>query len=71
MKNLKSYGGRLVEKKGYFCQLKIARELKDIGIPFRLRIVGDGPLLGELLIERNRLELIGMLNFWDLKIKAQ
>ncbi len=59
--------GRLVEKKGYFCQLKIARELKDIGIPFRLRIVGDGPLLGELLIERNRLELIGNVEFLGSK----
>lgn len=36
--------GRLVEKKGHFHQLAACRELRRRGRPFRLRIIGDGPL---------------------------
>lgn len=55
--------GRLVEKKGYFCQLDIVNRLDELGIPFRLRIVGDGPLKKELLAEASRLGLIGKVEF--------
>ena len=50
--------GRLVEKKGYFHQLQIAASLLERSIPFRLRIVGSGPLKKFLLKEINRLGLI-------------
>ncbi len=36
--------GRLVEKKGHSHQLAACRELCRRGRPFRLRIIGDGPL---------------------------
>lgn len=49
--------GRLVEKKGYFHQLNIVQRMKSKGIPFRLRIVGSGPLLKELEKEKTRLGL--------------
>ena len=40
--------GRLVEKKGYLQQLELACLLEAEGLPFRLRIIGSGPL-GRLL----------------------
>ena len=55
--------GRLVEKKGYFNQLIIARQLNEVGIPFRLRIVGAGPLMNELIMERDRLGLVQRVEF--------
>lgn len=55
--------GRLVEKKGYFNQLIIARQLNELGIPFRLRIVGAGPLMNELIMERDRLGLVQRVEF--------
>ena len=55
--------GRLVEKKGYFNQLIIASRLNDMGIPFRLRIVGSGPLKKELYLERARLGLRERVEF--------
>lgn len=50
--------GRLVEKKGYEHQLNIYRTLKEQGIPFRARIVGEGPLRHKLqkLIKKYELE---------------
>ena len=51
---------RLVEKKGIDRQLRIYAALKGAGVPFRARIVGDGPL-------RPRLEkLAGHLGVADL-----
>ena len=55
--------GRLVEKKGYLNQLIIASQLNDLGIPFRLRIVGSGPLRKELYMERDRLGLTERVEF--------
>jgi glycosyltransferase involved in cell wall biosynthesis len=55
--------GRLVEKKGYNYQLEIAKQLKDQSIPFRLRIVGDGPLKKELFKEMNRMNLSHCVEF--------
>jgi colanic acid/amylovoran biosynthesis glycosyltransferase len=40
--------GRLVPKKGHDHQLAAAALLKSWGVPFTLRIVGDGPLRNEL-----------------------
>ncbi|MDO8538954.1 MAG: glycosyltransferase family 4 protein [Opitutaceae bacterium] len=39
---------RLVEKKGLDHQLRIYAALRDAGLPFHARIIGDGPLRGEL-----------------------
>ena len=55
--------GRLVEKKGYYNQLQIAANLRSRDLPFRLRIVGTGPLEKSLLKERNRLNLEGFVEF--------
>ena len=55
--------GRLVEKKGYNYQLEIAKQLKDQSVPFRLRIVGDGPLKKELFKEMNRMNLSHCVEF--------
>ena len=43
-------------------QLSIAKKLKKLSIPFRLKIVG-GPLLEEMKRERNRLGLIEQVKF--------
>lgn len=40
--------GRLVEKKGHLHQIAACQELRRRGQPFRLRIVGDGPLRPDL-----------------------
>jgi glycosyltransferase involved in cell wall biosynthesis len=49
--------GRLVEKKGFPDLLLACRRLKSAGVPFRLRIYGDGPLRAELTELRDRLDL--------------
>lgn len=55
--------GRLVEKKGYHHQLEIANQMKNESVPFRLRIVGGGPMKKELIKERNRLGLSDYVEF--------
>ena len=55
--------GRLVEKKGYFHMLKIAALLKRSSVPFVLEVIGNGPLLMDLNIERDRLGLSKMVFF--------
>ena len=40
--------GRLVEKKGFSVLIDACALLRDRGVPFDCRIVGDGPLLGAL-----------------------
>jgi len=55
--------GRLVGKKGYFHTLRIAQLLKTKGVPFHLLIIGGGPLLPNLLAERNRLKLQNEVSF--------
>jgi glycosyltransferase involved in cell wall biosynthesis len=53
--------GRLVEKKGFPDLLRACSELKNAApatsAPFRLRIVGDGPMRAELTALRDRLGL--------------
>ena len=49
--------GRLIEKKGYFAQIEIYRALRDAGMTFEARIVGDGPLLGDINKAIARLDL--------------
>ena len=49
--------GRLVEKKGYFLMLQILSQLKFVNIPFRMEILGGGPLRNDLLAEIDRLGL--------------
>ena len=63
--------GRLVEKKGYYHQLQIAAHLRGKNIPFRLRIVGTGPLEKSLLKERNRLGLDGFVEFTGSKTEKE
>lgn len=48
---------RLVEKKGFPYQLEIYRALRDAGVAFRARIVGDGPL--KMWIQQ-RVETLGL-----------
>lgn len=63
--------GRLVEKKGYFYQLRIAKELMKKKIPFRLRIVGGGPLMKFLTKECNRLGLAEHVQFLGSRSQAE
>ncbi|MDR2844565.1 MAG: glycosyltransferase [Puniceicoccales bacterium] len=51
--------GRLVPKKGFFHQLEIYRALRNAGVPFEARIVGDGELLEELRLRIHTLGLDG------------
>lgn len=59
--------GRLIEKKGYFDLIEAARLLVARGVDFRLSIVGDGPLRGEIerRIEthglKDRVKLLGIM----------
>jgi len=48
---------RLVEKKGLLLQLAIYKELQLAGLPFRAKIVGEGPMKRRLLMEILRLGL--------------
>ena len=63
--------GRLVEKKGYLYLLEIAVNLLSKRIPFRLRIVGSGPLGKSLLKERNRLGLESIVEFTGSKTEEE
>ena len=49
--------GRLVEKKGFDDLLRALAEVKARGVPFRVRVCGDGPLRAELLRLRDDLGL--------------
>lgn len=49
--------GRLIEKKGYDDLISACALLRDRGIKFRCRIVGEGPLEAELLSQITRLNL--------------
>ena len=63
--------GRLVEKKGYFHQLKLAAGLKEKGVSFRLKIIGGGPLSGRLEKERDRMGLKGKVIFCGSRNEEQ
>ena len=52
-----------MKKKGYIYQLKIVKELLDRGVPYQLKIIGDGPLKKELKLECNRLGLQKNVHF--------
>ena len=54
---------RLVEKKGLRHQLKIYAALKQSGLPFEVRMIGDGPLRGELERRVRQLRLISEVSF--------
>ena len=60
--------GRFVEKKGFRAQLRLYDELVKRGLDFEARLVGSGPLDGELrsMIEKtglgNRVQLTGWLD---------
>ncbi|QWZ08030.1 glycosyltransferase family 4 protein [Nocardioides panacis] len=51
--------GRLVEKKGFPDLLRALRLVKERGLRFQVRVLGDGPLLGELVRLRDELGLTG------------
>jgi colanic acid/amylovoran biosynthesis glycosyltransferase len=59
--------GRLVEKKGHNFQIEACDELARRGTDFRLKIIGDGPLLSALKLQiaaarlTDRVELAGAL----------
>ena len=63
--------GRLVEKKGYIFQLKIAFELLRRAIPFRLQIIGTGPLEKFLVKETNRLGIADHVVFIGSKSQKE
>ena len=63
--------GRLVEKKGYIHQLRIAKFLLNQSIPFRLRIVGSGPLSNSLFLESKRMGLEGNIIFTGPKTQKE
>lgn len=54
---------RLVEKKGIDRQLRIYAALRDAGVPFAARIVGDGPLRAELEKLAGRLGIAAQVTF--------
>ncbi len=49
--------GRLIEKKGYADLIKACGLLRDQGVTFRCRIVGEGPLEGDLKSQISDLKL--------------
>lgn len=65
--------GRLVPKKGFDILIQACAQLRDLGFEFTCRIVGDGPIYGELarLIDETRLhdevKLIGALPSDEIK----
>jgi colanic acid/amylovoran biosynthesis glycosyltransferase len=52
---------RLVAKKGFSQQLAICAALREAGIPFEARIVGDGPLRAEIEAKLAALQLQGQV----------
>jgi len=54
---------RLVAKKGLDHQLHIYAALKQAGLPFEARIIGDGPLAAELKVLAHPLQLAGKVSF--------
>jgi glycosyltransferase involved in cell wall biosynthesis len=55
--------GRMVEKKGFDDLLSACRILKDQGFDFRLELVGDGPMLKQLMQQAVDLDLKDMVSF--------
>ncbi|MDR1010394.1 MAG: glycosyltransferase, partial [Opitutaceae bacterium] len=55
--------GRLVEKKGFDYQMRIHAALRDAGVAFEARIIGDGPLRARLEEAAARANLAGKVTF--------
>lgn len=55
--------GRMVEKMGFAYLLRILAALKVEGIPFRARLIGEGPLREQLQAEAHRLGLTARVAF--------
>lgn len=55
--------GRLVEKKGYFHQLRIYQSLVEAGFQFKAHILGEGPLKEKLIEARDSLGLKKYVRF--------
>ncbi len=55
--------GRLIEKKGWSGQLDIYAALALSGVDFEARLIGKGPLRGQLMRKRNRLKLSRQVRF--------
>jgi colanic acid/amylovoran biosynthesis glycosyltransferase len=53
--------GRLVEKKGFSVLVDACAILRDRGLPFDCRIIGDGPLQGALQAQIETLGLVGQV----------
>ncbi len=51
--------GRLIEKKGFSDLIDACRLMRDDGVRFRCKIVGDGPLREDLLAQVSALDLSG------------
>jgi glycosyltransferase involved in cell wall biosynthesis len=62
-----AYVGRLISEKGVQVLLRACRELADMGLDFRLKVVGEGPERGNLealatdLSIRSRTEFVGSI----------
>jgi glycosyltransferase involved in cell wall biosynthesis len=58
--------GRLAEQKGQLLLVRAAAQLHEQGVPFRLVLVGDGPMRNtiEAVIRRNRLEDHVVITGW-------
>ncbi|WOO42149.1 glycosyltransferase [Rubellicoccus peritrichatus] len=55
--------GRMVPKKGFSDQLQLYKKLKEAGISFEARIIGDGGLKQRLIDQRDRLGLQSEVSF--------
>lgn len=55
--------GRMVEKMGFSYFLRILAALRDEGVAFRARLIGEGPLRQQLENEARRLGLAGQVVF--------
>lgn len=63
--------GRLIEKKGYLTLVEAAARLRDNGIEFELRIVGEGPLWAALQRQANDLGLADRVRFAGPLVDAE
>ena len=55
--------GRLIPKKGFIHLVDAAAILRDAGVPFRVTIVGDGPLASDLRRKVNEMRLGDQVKF--------
>lgn len=62
---------RLVKKKGLAQQLRIYAALRDAGVPFEARLIGEGPLRAELIAQAIDLKLERNVQFLGAKPHAE